>query len=344
MAAGRARQARIVCFGEPLLRLSPPGRELLLQSPRLAVHFGGAEANVAVSLAILGQRSAMVATLPDNALGRACLGELRGHGVDTGGLRFGSGRMGLYLLAPGASGRAAEVLYDRAASAFAGAGEEAYHWPALLEGADWLHLSGINLALGERSATAALAAVRAAAAAGVPVSFDCNHRASLWAARAGDAPRLLQAAAGHAELLFANERDIALILGASFDQALPEERFAAAAAAAFAAWPGLRRMASTARRQPEAGPRRIRGMLAHGPELHLTPEFALDDVVDRIGAGDAFAAGLLHGLSRGWADAEALAFATAAACLKHSVPGDANLLDERAIQEFARGDPGEVRR
>ena len=150
--------ARVVCFGELLLRLSAPGREKLLQSPQLEVRIGGAEANVGVSLSCFGHQVAAVGTVADNALGEAAAGELRRYGVDTTGLRKVAGRMGLYFLAPGAIHRPAEVLYDRAGSAFATAPAEAYDWPALLRGADWLHLSGVTPAMGANTAAAALAA------------------------------------------------------------------------------------------------------------------------------------------------------------------------------------------
>ncbi|WP_237711891.1 PfkB family carbohydrate kinase, partial [Rhodanobacter sp. 115] len=152
-------EGRVVCFGELLMRLSPPGRELPLQSPRFDVHFGGAEANVAASLAILGHASAVISALPDHPIGHACAGELRRHGVDTSGLRHAEGRLGLYYLAPGAMHRPAEVVYDRADSVFARTPVEAWDWPRLLAGAQWLHLSGINLALGEATAQPAPAAV-----------------------------------------------------------------------------------------------------------------------------------------------------------------------------------------
>src|SRR5687768_6131452 len=183
--------ARIVCFGELLLRLGAPGRQVLLQSPQFEVFVGGAEANVAVSLARFGHDSAQVGVYPDNALGAAAAGELRRHGVDTRALRTGPGRMGLYFLTPGAVHRPSEVLYDRAGSAFALADPAAYDWPALLAGADWLHLSGVTPALGERAAAAAIAAAREARRLGVKVSFDGNYRPKLWEAWNGDAPGLL---------------------------------------------------------------------------------------------------------------------------------------------------------
>lgn len=335
---------RVVCFGELLLRLAPPGRELLLQSPHVEARFGGAEANVAASLAVLGHASAMVTALPDHAVGRAAAGELRRHGVDTAGVRHAPGRMGLYFFTPGAMQRPAEVIYDRAGSVFAATPAAAWDWPRLLDGAAWLHLSGINLALGGAPAQAALEAVRAAQAADVRISFDCNYRSTLWGARHAEAPALLAEAAAAAELVFGNERDIGLILGVDSDAPPAEERFHRAAEAAFAAWPRLARLAATTRGQRSADEQTLSGQLALRTATLCTAPRPLSGIVDRIGSGDAFAAGLLHGLLRGMDDRDALEFALAAACLKHSVPGDVNLLGEREVLALLAGGGFEVRR
>jgi 2-dehydro-3-deoxygluconokinase len=335
---------RIVCFGELLLRLAAPGKELPFQSPRLDAHFGGAEANVAASLAILGHSSAMVSALPANALGRACAGELRRHGVDTSGIRFADGRMGLYFLAPGAMQRPAAVTYDRAGSVFAQTPAAAYPWPQLLAGARWLHLSGINLALGENSAQATLAAMRAARDAGIAVSFDCNHRSTLWGARGALAPRLLSEVLAEAEVVFGNERDIGLVLGDTFAGSDASERFRVAARRAFTNFPHLRVLATTARRPLDADTLDLHGLLATRTDLLDTPAYHLAGIVDRIGAGDAFAAGLLHGLTTGTDEQAALDFAVAAACLKHSVPGDVNLLGAADMRGFLAQDGFDVKR
>lgn len=335
---------RVVCFGELLLRLAPPGRELLLQSPRFEARFGGAEANVAASLAILGHASVMVTALPDHAVGRAAAGELRRHGVDTTGVRYAPGRMGLYFFTPGAMQRPAKVTYDRAGSVFATTPATAWDWPRLLAGAGWLHLSGINLALGGAPAQAARAAVRAAREAGVRISFDCNYRSTLWGTRHAEAPALLAEVAAAAELVFGNERDIALILGLDFDALPAEERFHHAAEAAFAVWPRLARLASTTRSGDDVDEQALSGQLALRAATLCTAPRPLHGIVDRIGSGDAFAAGLLHGLLRGMDDRAALEFALAAACLKHSVPGDVNLLGEREVLALLAGSGFEVRR
>jgi len=335
---------RIVCFGELLLRLSAPGQELLLQSRQLDARFGGAEANVAASLAILGHASSMVSALPDNAVGRACAGELRRHGVDTAGIHFGAGRMGLYFLTPGAMQRPAEVIYDRADSVFAHAPAAGWDWPALLRGARWLHLTGINLALGDHCAQAALDAVRAARAAGAAVSFDCNYRSKLWGARSGKAARLLHEVLQETDLLFGNERDIELVLDTHFRQADGEQRFLAASQQAFGTFPRLRWMATTERRTLDTATHELRAHLATREHVLTTRTHRLAGIVDRIGSGDAFAAGLLHGLVSGMHEPAMLDFAVAAACLKHSVPGDVNLLREADMLEFLAQEGRDVKR
>lgn len=340
--------ARVVCFGELLLRLAAPGRERLLQSPRLDVQVGGAEANVAVSLARLGHAVGLLGTVPDNALGEAALGELRRHGVDTHAVRRGAGRMGLYFLATGAGHRPSQVLYDRAGSAFALASGDDYDWPALLRGADWLHLSGVTPALGAASAGAAAAAVRTAAAQGVRVSFDGNYRPTLWAAWDGGPAALLRPLLDGAEVAFADHRDIAVVLGedAAEDASEPhEQRVARAARRAFAAFPRLQRLACTTREQRSVDAHALGALMAtRGGDLHRVAPRELPGIVDRIGAGDAFAAGVLHGLASGWSDLDALRFGHAAGCLKHTVPGDFNLCDEGEVLALVRGDRLDVKR
>ena len=317
----------IVCFGELLLRLGAPGRQMLLQSPVLEVHVGGAEANVAVSLARFGHDARMVGVVADNALGEAALGELRRHRVDTRAVQPAAGRMGLYFLTPGAIQRPSEVLYDRADSAFARIGGGTHDWPALLAGADWLHVSGVTPALGQRAADGVLTAVRAARAAGTKVSFDGNFRPKLWEAWGGDAPTILRGLMAEADLLFASHRDLQVVLGLEFPQATPQERFAAGAAAAFQAFPHLRQMAATVRVQRSVDHHVISAITAlRDGALHTTAARDVSPIVDRIGTGDAFAAGVLHGGLAGLSAQAALDFGVAAACLKHSLPGDFNLV------------------
>lgn len=328
---------RIVFFGELLLRLTAPGRELLLQSGHLDVHVGGAEANVAVGLARLDHETAMVSAVPANPLGQAAVSALRGHGVDCSAVQRREGRMGLYFLTPGAGLRASEVVYDRAGSSFAGAPADAFDWPALLRGASRLHLSGITPALGPATAAAAIAAAEAASALGVPVSFDGNYRARLWESWDSDPKAVLTKLVGHADILFGNHRDVSLLLGETFHGDGPERR-REAAEAAFAAFPKLRLIASTARHVDDADRHRIAARIDTREGEHQTDEVVVAGIVDRIGAGDAFAAGVLHGLHIGadldWTVRAGLALT----CLKHSLPGDASLFGRADIDAFLSGE------
>lgn len=338
--------SRIVCFGELLLRMGAPGRELLLQTPRLEVHVGGAEANVGVSLAHFGHDVAMVSTVADNPLGTHALAELRRHGVDTRPVaRRADTRMGLYFLVTGAVQRASEVVYDRADSAFALSTADDYDWPTLLAGADWLHLSGVTPALGPDVAQAALAAARAARALGVRVSFDGNFRPSLWQRWGGDAKAILRELFAQADILFADHRDIQVVLGQSFAQAEGVARIEAAAAAAFDAFPHLQWMACT-QRQALSVDHHALGALLIGRDgtRAQAPVRQLQGIVDRIGGGDAFAAGILHGIMRGL-DADAtVRFGLAAGGLKHSIPGDFNPVSEADVLALVGEEHFDVRR
>jgi 2-dehydro-3-deoxygluconokinase len=337
--------ARIVCFGELLLRLSAPHGEKLLQAPSLDIVVGGAEANVAVCLAQLGQASALVSVVPDNALGHAALSEARKHGVDVSGVQLSSsGRMGLYFLTPGAVSRPSEVLYDRQGSAFASASADAIAWAPLLRDAGWFHISGVTPAIGPYAAAAAVHAVEAATDAGVPVSFDGNYRGKLWAQWQGDGPKILRTLFEHTTLAFADERDIALVLGMDFGGETPMERRRRAGEAAFAAFPTLQRIASTIREVHGPDDHTLTGTLLSRNGEHMTRAFRLSRIVDRIGGGDAFAAGLLCGLSEGKDDAAALDLAMACASLKHGVFGDFHQVTRSELDDVLAGGGGDVRR
>lgn len=329
-------QGRIVCFGEVLLRLAAPGRELLLQSGRLDVHVGGAEANVAVALACLGHDVAMVGAVPDNQLGHAARSFLRAHGVDTQAMQKSAGRMGLYFLAPGAGLRASEVIYDRAGSAFVEACKQGFDWPRLLQGAGLLVLSGITPALGPHAAAAALASAEAANALGVPVAFDGNYRARLWEAWDSDPRAVLTRLVATADILFGNHHDIALLLGEDFPGQGPERR-RAAAEAAFDHFPRLQFIAATARHVENADRHTIAARIDTRDECAQTGQVVMAGIVDRIGGGDAFAAGVIHGLRRGTSLSEVAQEGLALACLKHTLPGDSALFRKADIDAFRSG-------
>jgi len=328
---------RFLAFGEIMLRLSPPGRELLLQTPRLDVWVAGAEANVATQLARLGHDVGFASRVPDNDLGRAAITTLRGHGVDVAHIAIGGERMGLYFVTSGAGMRATEVIYDRAGSAFAGAAAHSWDWDTILDGVDRLHLSGITPALGPVPAEAAVAAAEAAAARGIAVSFDGNWRGKLWARWDGDPRAILTRIVRHADLMFGNHRDIALLLGRDDFAGAGEDRRRAAAEAAFDAFPKLQTIASTARHVEHVDLNRLSARIDTREGVAQTEEVILSGIVDRIGGGDAFAAGVLHGLRRGQDSASTARTGLALAALKHSLPGDAALFRQADIDAFLEG-------
>ena len=335
---------RFVCFGELLLRLGAPGRELLLQSPHLDVHIGGAEANVAVALAHFGHRVALVSSVPENALGKAALGEMRRHGVDTTAVKYKPGRMGLYFIETGAGQRPSDVLYDRADSAFARVLPETYDWPRLLDGAHVLHVSGVTPAVGANAAAAAIAAVKAARAAGLDVVFDGNFRSKLWQAWDGDANAILHEIFACADLVFADHRDIAIALNRDFSAVSHDDVAQVAVEAAFAAFPQLKRIAATQRRQHSVDHHELSATLFTRDGMIETPSYSITPIVDRVGGGDAFAAGMLHGLYSGMSDSDSLNFGLAAACLKHSVPGDFLRLEIADVAAFLGEQRFDIRR
>ena len=339
----------IATFGEIMLRLSPPGKELLFQSPELRAVFGGGEANVAVSLAVWGHRSRWISVVPANPVGDAALRELRRYGVDVGAVVRGGRRLGIYFAETGANERPSQVLYDREGSAIAEAGPGAIPWETALDGMGWLHVTGITPALSATAAALTLEAVKAARAREMTVSVDLNYRSKLW--RYGrPAPAVMREIAGLADMVFGNEEDCqkALGLGGAADPAagkLDVAAYEALTAEVMAAFPNLQRVAITLRESVSADWNRWSAVLRNRSGFLAGPVHEIRHVVDRIGTGDAFAAGLIHGLGRFKTEAEALAYAVAAAALKHSIPGDFNLAAESDVLALVQGDrSGRVRR
>jgi 2-dehydro-3-deoxygluconokinase len=326
----------VVCFGEMLLRLSPECGTPLAQANRLDLNVGGAEANVAAALASLGRPARMLTVLPDNALGRRALAALRAAWVDTAFITAAPGRMGLYYFEPPAGPRAGHVVYDRTGSVFAEAGPEQFDFAAAVEGAALLHMSGITPALGPGGCALAEAAMAAAEAAGVPVCFDGNFRANLWAAWACDPRERLLPLVERASVLFGNHRDISLLLGREFTGEGSERR-REAAEAAFATFPRLETIASTSRQVIDAGHHRLAARVDRRDGGWQTDELPITGIVDRIGTGDAFAAGVLHRLLAGADAREAAEGGLALAALKHGISGDMTLLDAAELDAFHTG-------
>lgn len=340
---------RVVTFGELMLRLSPPGFERFFQSPLLSATFGGGEANVAVSLARFGLESRYVTRVPANAVGDAAVRTLRAEGVDVSGVLRGGSRLGIYFAETGASQRSGEVVYDRAGSAISEAGPGTFDWPRLLEGAAWLHVTGITPALGPGVAEATREAVEAARAAGARVSIDLNYRRKLWTQR--EAQTVMRPLASRAHLLVANEEDLQSCLGvevrgADVASAALEVAGYREAAERVSRELGAELVAITLRESFSASRNGWSAVLwdAQAAAFHEGPRFDLT-LVDRIGGGDSFAAGLVFGLVTGRGPAASLRFAVAASALKQSIPGDFNLVGVAEVDRLAGGDAsGRVRR
>ena len=327
---------RIVTFGEIMLRLKSPGFERLLQTAQLEATFGGGEANVAASLALLGADVAYVTALPKNDLGEACLRQLRGLGIDTSLCVRSGERIGIYYLETGSNQRPSKVLYDRSHSSIMDCGPEVFEWPHILEGATWFHVTGITPALSASAAAATLAAVTAAKQAGITVSCDYNYRKNLWK-YGRSAPEVMSEIVRQVDVGIANEEDCQRALGISLGDegdveqgVLDPDRYRTLSRRVMAKFPNLRYQAITLRQSQSANRNGWSACLATPQEFLVSPAYQIDDIVDRVGSGDAFAAGLIYGLSQDMPAQQALDFATAASCLKHSIPGDLNLstLDE----------------
>ncbi|WP_126174318.1 sugar kinase [Altericroceibacterium xinjiangense] len=334
--------APVVCFGEMLLRLTPRSQTPLVRTNQLAVDVGGAEANVACALASLGRSTRMVTVLPDNPLGRMVQMQLAAAGVDTRAVVKTEGRMGLYFYEPPTGPIAGRVTYDRADSAFALADAGSLDFAGTLEGAALLHISGITPALGPRGVALAREAVEAAKHAGVPICFDGNYRANLWSAWDCDPRAILRELVGEARVLIGNHRDISLLLGETFSGDGPERR-RMASEAAFAEFPNLELIASTARHVETGAIHRITARIDLRGEGVQTEEARVEGIVDRIGTGDAFAAGLLLRYLEGASAQEMAKSALALAVMKHGLPGDTILVTRRELEEFDLGG-GDVRR
>jgi 2-dehydro-3-deoxygluconokinase len=319
--------ARVVTFGEMLLRLSPPGEERLFESPGLQTFFGGAEANVAVALSHLGVGADYVTRLPEGALGDAALDALQREGVGTDWIVRGGSRLGLYFVEPGADLRAMRVVYDRAGSAFAQIDPGEIDWTRVLAGARWFHATGITAALGDGPVAALARAAAVARAAHIPVSLDLNYREALWRGR--DPRMLVEPQARQAEVLIGNRDAVRALLGIQTEGDALGPRVAERY--------GSRLVAITQREI--LGPRQhawcamiydaVTGTVTQS-QRHVV------QVVDRVGGGDSFAAGLIAALVGGQTPADALEFAVAAGALKLAVPGDFGRATREEVERLVR--------
>src|SRR3954447_9783623 len=323
------RSGPVLCFGEVLLRLSTAAGTRIANCSNFSAHVGGAEANVGALLAQLGIEAEMISVLPQSSLGDFCEAELRRVGVRTDKLLRSDGRVGLYFFEPANGG--GRVVYDREQSAFVSYADQ-IDWPALAAHARWLHLSGINLALGDIAANSALAATQAMRSAGVPISFDINHRRSLWGARSGADFDRVRELTGLADVLFANPADISRVLGIDLQSETREHR-RAAAEAAFDAFEHVQFVASTTR-LTESGRSTLSARVNSRELGHETAAAPLDTVIDRIGSGDAFAGAVIDAILRRAPLEEMAQRGLAAAVLKHAIQGDRWIGTRAELESF----------
>jgi 2-dehydro-3-deoxygluconokinase len=333
---------KTVTFGELLLRLNAPGHERLFQSPRLDATFGGGEANVAVSLARFGLDSHFVTRLPENAVGDAGVRALRAEAVNVDFVQRGGQRMGIYFAETGASQRASQVIYDRAHSAVSELDASAIRWKDVLRGASWFHTTGITPALGSGVAACTRDALVAAREAGARVSLDLNYRRKLWSEDV--AQQVMRPLLRHVQLLIANEEDLQTVLGVSIAGTdvtrgrLDVEAYRAAAEQVDAEH-GLEQVAITLRESLSASENGWSALLYDRASrtLHRGPRYLLR-LVDRIGGGDSFAAGLIFAVLDGKPLDAALRFAVAASALKQTIPGDFNRVSVEEVERLVAGD------
>jgi 2-dehydro-3-deoxygluconokinase len=338
------KPARTVTYGELLLRLSPPGYERMFQSPCLGATFGGGEANVAICLAHFGLDSQFATRLPPNAVGDAALRALRAEGVDVGAVQRGGSRMGIYFAEMGASQRPSVVVYDRAHSAMSELDPSSFRWSELLRGAAWFHTTGLTPALGPGPAESTRAALQAARELGVTVSLDLNYRRSLWSESA--AQEVMRPLVRSVDVLVANEEDLQTALGVPVTRSSVEAgrldlaAYEAAAQQVVAEY-GVRQVAITLRESLSASDNGWSALLYDGPSktLHRGPRYVIH-LVDRIGGGDSFAAGLIFAQLDGRPLDRALRFAVAASALKQTIPGDFNRASVAEVERLAAGDEG----
>src|SRR6266498_604143 len=339
-----------VAFGEIMLRLAPPGFERFLQTGRFVATFGGGEANVAVALAGFGLPSAYVTVLPPtNPIADAVIGELRRFGVDTSRIVRGPGRMGVYYVETGANQRPSKVVYDRDNAAIAIAKPGAIDWDKVFDGAAWFHVTGITPALSASAADLASEAVRKARDKGLTVSCDLNYRKNLWK-WGKPAAAVMTDLVKHIDIAIANEEDVQMALGIQADVdvhsgALERAQYEKLAAKVLAAFGNLKAIAITLRESKSASHNGWSACLHNGKEFLMSRHYEITHIVDRVGGGDSFAAGLIYGLQSLGSHSEALEFAVAASCLKHSIPGDFNRFSVDEVKGLLKGDgSGRVQR
>lgn len=338
---------RIVTFGEIMLRLAPPANGRFVQADEFTAVYGGGEANVAISLACFGAQVRYVTKVPSHEIGQAAVNTLRRYGVDTSKIARGGKRLGVYFLEKGASQRPSKVIYDRAGSAIAEATDADFDWDDIFEDAQWFHFTGITPAVSDSAAQICESALIAAKRHGVFVSCDLNYRKNLWTRE--KAGQVMADLMPYVDLCVANEEDASDVFGIRAENTdisggkLNHEGYTSVAMQLIERF-GFQKVAITLRTSKSADDNDWAGMLFSGDEAIFSKTYPIH-IVDRVGGGDSFCAGLIYKLAQGAADREALEFAVAASCLKHTIEGDYNLISVSEAEKLAGGDgSGRVQR
>ena len=339
--------AKVITFGEIMLRLAPEGYYRFVQAQSFGATYGGGEANVAVSLANFGVDTAFVTKLPKHEIGQAAVNKLREFGVDTARIVRGGGRVGIYFLEKGASQRPSKVIYDRAGSSIATADKSDFDWDAIFAGVEWFHFTGITPALGANVVDICMEACKAAKAKGITVSCDLNYRKNLWTRE--QAGKAMAALCDYVDVCIANEEDAKDVFGIEAENTdiyggqLDHAGYKAVAKQLADRF-GFKKVAITLRTSISASENNWAGMLFDGERYCFSKEYNMK-IVDRVGGGDSFGAGLIYSCLNGYDAQQAVEFAVAASCLKHTIEGDMNMVSVDEVQKLAGGDgSGRVQR
>jgi len=332
---------KYITFGEIMLRLKPANHERFFQSPLLEATFGGGEANVAVGLARFGLNVAYVSVIPNNLIGDACIRELKKQGVDTSFIVRKGDRLGIYFLEAGANQRPSKVIYDRSHSAIAEASSGDIDWDKLFDGVSWFHITGITPAISLSASELSLEAVKKAREKGITVSCDLNFRKKLWK-YGKSAPEVMGKLVKYADIVIGNEEDCQKSLGIKMDidvesGELQAERYKELTDKILKLYPNIKKIAITLRESHSANYNEWSAVLNNREEFIISKKYEIHNIVDRVGGGDTFAAGLIYGFNNLDNDKEALKFAVAASCLMHSIPGDLPLLSVEEVKSLMGG-------
>lgn len=332
---------KYITFGEIMLRLKPPNWERFFQSPLLEATFGGGEANVAVGLARFGLDVAYVSVIPNNPIGDACVRELKRQGVDTSLMVRKGNRLGIYFLEDGANQRPSVVIYDRSHSAIAEARPGDISWDKVFDEVNWFHITGITPAISLSASELSLESVKKAREKGITISCDLNFRKDLWK-YGKPAPEVMTELVKYVDIALGNEEDCQKSLGVKVDVdvesgKLQTERYRELTDKVLNLYPNIKKIALTLRESHSANYNGWSAVLNNRKEFFISQKYEIHDIVDRVGTGDTFAAGLIYGINNLNSDKEALDFAVAASCLMHSIPGDLPLLSVEEVKSLAEG-------